>query len=518
MPDREREPYPKGFFGRARLPVAGRYLYPAGQRRVLQVGALALFLVLLIFFSDLFLTQGRLVSNGPLSASHALFAEDCTTCHAPFESVTDGRCASCHEESGDPLGRHTFAAHYVYRSGELDRSAPSSREYACAACHGEHGGRDASLTNVPDNRCVGCHIFGSFETEHPEFHFAAEGLPDPANLLFPHTVHVNEIREVEDLDDIEETCLWCHSLTSDGRAFQPIAFDPQCDACHLTSGSGTGLLPVRENSSDAAPGVLTLDAIREEGGPGRLWTRYANPADFRRQGTQIQKRPLHHQDPWVLDNLRRLRTELYGPQPLADLLAASANVLPNEARVLYAEAIQTLRAQLQGLRDEPSRQARDELSELEELIEAAEERLRDPFAPTDENRFRISVADIRADLSPADVEAYRAVVDSLTAGCRTCHLVEQATIKRVQKDQRSLHRAEFDHGAHTIHMRCLDCHNAIPIRGYTAEMQDAPPRLDNAEIVNLPNIAACRSCHTDSKAADNCTACHLFHPGRPGPS
>ena len=513
MPDRE--PYQKGFFGRARLPVAGRYLYPAGQRRVLQVGALVLVLVPVIFLSDLVLARGRLVSNGPLSINHALFAEDCTTCHAPFDGVTDGRCASCHEEGGDPLGDHTFAAHYVYRSGELDRSAPSSSELTCATCHSEHTGRDASLTNVPDDSCVGCHAFGSFETEHPEFRFAAEGLPDLANLLFSHTVHVNGIRDLEDVDDIEETCLSCHSPTSNGRAFEPIAFDPQCDACHLTSGSGTGLLPVRVNGSDATPGVLTLDAIREEGGPGTLWTRYANPADFRRIGTRIQKRPLQHKDPWVLDNLRRLRTELYGPQPLADLLAASANVLPNEANVLYEEAIRTLRAQLQGLRDEPSRQVRDELRELEELIEAAEERLRNPFAPVDENRFRISVADVRADLSVAAVEAYRTVVDSLTAGCRGCHLVEQATIKRVQKDQGLLHRAEFDHGAHTIHMRCLDCHNVIPVREYTAEMQDAPASLDNAEIVNLPDITVCRTCHTESKAADNCTACHAFHPGRP---
>ena len=216
------------------------------------------------------------------------------------------------------------------------------------------------------------------------------------------------------------------------------------------------------------------------------------------------------------DNLRRLRTELYGPQPLADLLDASADILSTDTKVLYAEAIVTLRAQLDGLRDEPSRDARDELSALESLIEDAEERLRDPFAPVDESRFRISASDLRADLAPAEIEAYRSVVDSLTAGCRMCHLVEHATIKRVQKDQRSLRRAEFDHGAHTIHMRCLDCHDAIPIREYAAERRNAPPRFDNAEIMNLPVIAACRTCHTDSKAADNCTACHLFHPGGPG--
>ena len=155
------------------------------------------------------------------------------------------------------------------------------------------------------------------------------------------------------------------------------------------------------------------------------------------------------------------------------------------------------------------------LREYEELIAIAEMRLRDPFAPLDDNRFRISVADLRADLPAATVEAYRTVVDSLTAACRGCHVVEQATIKRVQKDQRSLHLAEFDHGAHTIHTRCLDCHNAIPIREYAAERQDAPPDLDNADIVNLPTIAACRTCHTDSKAADDCTACHEFLPGRP---
>ena len=104
MPDREREPYSKGFFGRARLPVADRYPVRAGQRRMLQVGAVALALVFAAFVFDRVLIPGRLVSNGPLSVSHALFAEDCTTCHSPFEGVTDGRCAGCHEEQRPGIG------------------------------------------------------------------------------------------------------------------------------------------------------------------------------------------------------------------------------------------------------------------------------------------------------------------------------------------------------------------------------------------------------------------------------
>ena len=477
------------------------------------MGALIAVPVAALFLVDAFAGRGTLVSNGPLSSNHALFGQDCATCHEAFTAVTNARCESCHEKVGAPVGLYSYASHYRYRSDEVDRSAPTSREVPCFGCHTEHVGRDHPIARVADAQCASCH-FAGLQEGHPEFRFAAAQQPDPANLFFPHTVHVSEVRAEYGFDDVERTCLSCHVPRPDGASFRPIAFEAHCGDCHLRSGTATAELPVRRGPADVRPGVLTLEAIRDRRGPGTRWTFYANPNEFQRRGDRIRKRPLYHADPWILENLRELRRRLYPTAELADLLRASAAVPPKDARSLYEEAIGTLQAWMTELRDEPGREVQQELEALEELVEAVRERLADPYAPLDETRFVVSVADENPGLSAGERAAYREVVDDLTAACRECHFVEQAMIQGVQADQRSLVRAEFDHRAHILHARCLDCHNQIPIAEYAAEDESAPPEIDHAGIVNLPTLARCQSCHASGKAADECVTCHVFHPDK----
>ena len=493
--------------------MASRYVYPAGQWRPYAVGALIALPVAALFVVDAFAGRGALVSNGPLSSSHALFGQDCSTCHEAFTAVTNARCESCHEKVGANTGVYSYEVHYRYRSDDFDRSAPASREVPCFACHTEHVGRDQPITRVADARCASCH-FDSFTGAHPEFQFAAENLPDPANLFFPHTVHVNEVRAEYGFDDIERACLHCHVPRSDGASFQPIAFEAHCGTCHLSSGTATPELRVRRGPADVTPGVLTLEAIRDQRGPGTAWAFYANPNEFQRRGDRIRKRPLYHADPWIMENLRHLRNRLYPTAELADLLRASADVPPKDVRSLYEEAIGTLNARITELRDEPAREVQRELAALEDLVKTVQRRLAVPYAPLDETRFSVSVADENPDLSERERAAYLDVVDDLTAACRECHFVEQAMIQGVQADQRSLVRAEFDHRAHVIHARCLDCHDQIPILEFAAEDESAPPEIDHAGIVNLPPVATCRSCHAPGKAADECVTCHVFHPDK----
>jgi uncharacterized membrane protein len=111
----------------------------------------------------------------------------------------------------------------------------------------------------------------------------------------------------------------------------------------------------------------------------------------------------------------------------------------------------------------------------------------------------------------AEIEA---LVDDLTQPCRQCHQVRDATLVRVQKDQRVLHRAEFDHRAHILQLRCLDCHTEIPIAAALASAEGVDLSRDVAATQNLPGIESCRDCHRPGLVSNRCVTCHAFHPDR----
>lgn len=507
--------FEKGFFTEKRLPVAEKYVEPPGRGKLFLVGGLGMLMVAGVFLANAGFGGGSAITHGPLSENHALFAGECSTCHTPWEGVPDGNCLECHQKFGSELGHYTFDRHYLFRSGDFDRSAPASQELPCATCHREHEGREAPLSQVADARCQACHGFASFADGHPEFEFAREELPDRSNLRFPHTLHVREMMDEYGLVDVEDACLRCHTPEPMGRFFEPISFERQCDACHLSSGTATPFLPLR-TGAEGEPGVQTLAAIRASGGPGALWADFWNPNEFMEVPGQIRKRPVYHEDPWVLHNLRLLRQELYPGAQLADLLRTSTDVAQRDVPNLAREAAETLREQIQAIQGDPSPEVQAELRDLQELLAEVERRVERPFSIIDESRFRVRVADRAPGLATGELDeaAYLQVVDSLTASCQTCHVVDRATILRVQKDQRSLVRAEFDHRAHVIHARCLDCHSAIPIREFVAAGEDPPPELDRAEIQNLPTMESCLSCHAGQGPAARCVSCHFFHPDK----
>ncbi len=504
----------KGYFSDVRLPVTKKYVYPRSRKVMFFIGGVGALLIVAVFAFNTTVQRGTLISNGPLSSNHALFGEDCSTCHTPFGDVTDAQCESCHEKYGDELGIHTFASHYLYRSGDFTRVVPSPDEVSCMTCHTEHVGRQTPITNVVDGRCLSCHDFGSFNTRHPEFEPTAEALADEANLKFPHAYHVSEVKDYQDLSDVEQTCLYCHNPNPDGKTFQALDFDRHCDACHLTSSISTPWLLNADNAPAGMPGVFTLDKIRAQRSPGTRWAEYMNPNEVQQRSTRVRKRPLYHEDPWILANLNRLRSVLYPSSGLADLLKTSADVDPQDARLLYEEALTTLRDYAEALRGQPERDVQEALDEVNQLMQLVTERLRDPYAPLDETRFSISAAQLNPALAPEQVGSYRRFINQLTEPCQQCHLVENATILRPQTDQKTLTRAEFDHGAHIIHLRCLQCHTEIPIKQLTATASEPDSSLDRAGILNLPAIASCQTCHDDDKASNTCITCHLFHPDK----
>src|ERR1700758_4775419 len=80
-------------------------------------------------------------SSGPLSKSHAVFAQKCGLCHVTragffFKEVSDDACVACHDA---PL--HQSNQTFTPR---------------CSSCHTEHKG-SIRLSAVADTSCTQCH-------------------------------------------------------------------------------------------------------------------------------------------------------------------------------------------------------------------------------------------------------------------------------------------------------------------------------------------------------------------------
>ena len=522
----------KGTFGDAREPrrdrrlsLAKAYVMPPSRRALVLVGLAGVALFVAWTVIDFMKLDAGFLSNGPLASSHATLDDDCTACHAPLDAVTSEKCSVCHEKLGDKLGVYTYDAHYLYRSNDFNRLVSSPEETSCAACHPEHGGREATLTHVADQRCRTCHEWKSFNDGHPQFaaHVSSQdtasqdtatqgeaGIADDAGITFPHVQHVREIRRREGVEDVERTCLYCHQPTEDGRGFEPLDFDRHCDACHLTAGARTLPVPLVEGDY---PGVVTLAEIQGERAPGTDWAYFMSPLEFRVRGGQVVKSPIYHRDPWILENLRRLRRQLYDDAGIADLLQTSVEGPVDERANLYREAIDTLSVYARGLRSRPEPEVQSDLQKIERALDELSRALEDPYTPLDETRFLLALETPR-DLPDAEVDEIYEVMGALVDVCLQCHYVDQATIVRVQKDQRTYHRAEFNHRAHVIEVRCLECHTEIPIQELLPPDVPPDPDRDNADLLNLPRIERCRECHRPDKVSNRCTTCHLFHPDK----
>jgi hypothetical protein len=526
----------KGTYGDVRLPVARAYVKPASRNRFLALGGAGLAVLAVLAGWSVLSRDAGLISNGPLTSAHAAYESDCAACHGGGGStrgVADAACRSCHEgRSGvtatagaaagmagaDPPGIYTLAAHWSASPADQRRD-PLPAEIPCAACHLEHRGRQAEIARVADSVCLTCHDFGSFSTGHPELDFAADEIPDSDSLLFTHSHHVNEVMRRRSLADPEAACLVCHEpntkSTGRGGGFRPIDFDRHCAACHLGATVRTPPLPVAQvaTADGSGLGVETLEAARRRGGPAERWADGLSTAEFQRFGSRVIKTPLRHRDPWVLHNLRQLRRRLYPDAGMADLLVASGDAAPGDARALYREAIATLERQAEVLRARPERQLQAELLKVEALLDELRRRVEAPDAQLDDGLFRLTGGSSgAAKPDPAEADAINALAADLTKACRQCHLVRHLTIVRVEPDQRTLRRAAFSHRPHVLQRRCLDCHDAIPITDFLDQEKGAPAAVDNSAIQNLPRIATCRACHTPRRASESCITCHVFHP------
>jgi len=502
----------KGTFGDSNLPISKKYIFPPSRKNMIWIGVVAAALILCYALININFQESSFISNGPLSSNHANFGNDCAACHDQFASVTNEKCNVCHEKFGDKLGVYSYDSHYLYRSDDFRRLVSSVSETPCFSCHAEHLGRDANITKLTDSQCLKCHQFGSFNQKHPEFEFAAQKIPDNSGLKFTHIDHVNRVMQRENLVDIEKACLRCHNTKSDGKSFEAISFDRHCDTCHLTSSINTPWLPIRTGSN--TPGVETLQGIKKLKGPGTLWAFYVNHNEFRKRGNNIRKSPIYHKDPWIMENMKLIRRRIFPNIGIADLLTASADVPAHEVKLLYEEAIAKLKEYLLELRARPERQVQSDLVSIDRALKQIEKRLRDPYSTLDDTKFLLSIMEPNPRLTENDFQKYESLVDKLTQPCQMCHEVENATVVRVQKDQRVLRRAEFNHRDHILQKRCLECHTGIPFTEILTSNNKSDASIDRAAIQNIPTIETCQECHQPKLTSNRCTTCHYFHPNK----
>jgi len=118
------------------------------------------------------------------------------------------------------------------------------------------------------------------------------------------------------------------------------------------------------------------------------------------------------------------------------------------------------------------------------------------------------------ELSAAQQQEFEDFAQKVASTCTECHVVSGASIQRVQKDLKSLVRAEFDHRAHIVDRRCLECHNVIPVTDTLLNGKKFEPSMDVSAIHNLPGISNCKECHKPSEASNRCITCHYFHSNK----
>jgi cytochrome c7-like protein len=511
----------KGWFGGIRLPLARAYVRLGNRNRALLVASAMAVVALALVLVNVWYQRSSLVV-GPLSSAHATLESNCAACHVSFEAVTNEKCSVCHERLATSLGFYTFAAHYVYVSGNQTRAFTREHEVSCATCHAEHRGRDARQTVVPDERCAGCHPFAPFDRRHPQFDFAAESIPDRSGLKFGHVKHTERILNRLKETNVEVACLTCHQIAPGGKGFEPISFARDCSTCHLGPETSltsvrvmapTGLLRRDGGRVEFQPGVETLDTIRKRQAPGEQWALAMSPSQFEEDGGRVSKYGIVHKDPWIAHNLRNLRRLLYPSQGLADLLVASADVEDRDKTVLYAEAIRTLREYAAGLRGTSEESIQAELAEIDRTAAELERRIADPATPLSARKFRVDRTR-NPELSDEQVQAINTFAERVAEPCVRCHDLQDATIIRPQADQRTLRRAVFNHRAHVIQRGCLECHAAIPVLKYLDVKGPIDAAVDNAAIQDLPTLDRCRECHTTGRASTRCSNCHEFHPNK----
>ncbi len=204
------------------------------------------------------------------------------------------------------MGCHKVEDHHA---NQLATASPST---ACASCHRDHRGRDASLVRLPDGDCTSCHAnlkaharvaqaefrdVTAFPSGHPEFAlFAGKARPvDPGTLKFNHKVHLARglnpaaggmpILKVEQLsgagreryangrkldEGVQLECISCHRLESGSRAPSSSPEGSLAALANPLPGTGAYMRPISYQTDCAECHTLTVPMTQGDGTSTRV--------------------------------------------------------------------------------------------------------------------------------------------------------------------------------------------------------------------------------------------------------
>jgi predicted CXXCH cytochrome family protein len=224
-----------------------------------------------------FSKQESFYNPGPISQSHAKFANDCEKCHQPtgsefslFSKVlvkevntpahtfvrvnkVDAGCLSCHQnfEMHAPNVVHGQSCADCHKEHRTSGPMLAVLDSNCAACHNNAAEMSASAdktphvdphlfprTQHPDVRLFEpprpaqgyTKVFASFWDKHPNYRYEQTGLKDPNTLRYNHQRH--EAADIPMVNGKKLDCAYCHQPDASGTGFRRLTFETACQACH----------------------------------------------------------------------------------------------------------------------------------------------------------------------------------------------------------------------------------------------------------------------------------------------
>ncbi len=489
----------------------------------------------------------------------------CLECHFT-ESPTDrSNAALPHSVSADRTARATAEVESPGGGDDLSwflgtLSPDAGESLACASCHRDHQGAEASLTDLADASCQVCHArrFAGLGDGHADF----QPVPrPPRGIRFDHGRH----READHFGDRPFSCARCH-VAERAPAIDLQPFKTACRGCHNQGredhhGQSIGKveltllqLPEMELSDsivwprdaawgdDVMPPLMRLLLLGDDDALGPL-ERIEDEAD----GIPYDWLPDDDAAPIAFtDAIKRLVADLAGAEPpaLRGRLARALDA-PLEAPGIAALADQLAGARfaaaawrsrwLPGLGTDgsggsaPDGPAPDwPPAEVASGWRVDAETGTIHYAATGhaDPVFRALIEALGAEEPPASGELRAAQRSQLVAdlfaeeggplkgACMRCHVTARP---ETTADWRALGRGDgstgfrrFNHQPHTEMLRdpadCARCHVLQVTRAEGALISRGFAPHDRA---------TCTACHHEGGAGEACLLCHDYHLNRP---
>lgn len=177
------------------------------------------------------------MAPGEVAAVHKDVEASCDSCHLPFAGLPNEKCLACHEG---------IAARVDTGRGYHGSVA----KQPCIDCHGDHAGRDASMTTAAARRAF----------SHPVTGFSLGGGHQSVSCADCHTGPIEEIRA---------DCIACHD---GGHGGHDGALGRDCAACHTSLGWTVDLKPLDAHAipMNGAHGTLSCAGCHGLGANLRL--------------------------------------------------------------------------------------------------------------------------------------------------------------------------------------------------------------------------------------------------------